>query len=148
MLFRSVVLAILNFLNENTFSPQVHIFRRKASLDDKLRRQYAGSIKFYDFDPLLFRPLIEQSTPRTLVVQGTSAPLKGDLLEDFSQVLGPLKGSMVDLVYGKPSALHGFAVSHQIPTQDGLPMLIEQARAAQNLWWGRAAPYAEIKELF
>jgi shikimate 5-dehydrogenase len=58
------------------------------------------------------------------------------------------RGVFVDLVYGQPSALLKVATEKGIPSQDGLPMLIEQARASQQYWWGTSVPYSEIlKEL-
>lgn len=102
--------------------------------------------------PLQFRPLVSdelasvvaRSDKDTLMVQGTSAPLRGD---DLSHLLGGFagyRGTFVDLVYGTPSALLSQAESLGLPCQDGLPMLIEQARCSQRLWWGKAASYQQL----
>lgn len=80
----------------------------------------------------------------TLVVQGTSAPLKGEDLSFLTPGLAGFKGTLVDLVYGTPSALFHHHQAAGGPCQDGLPMLIEQARVAQHLWWGQSLPYEEI----
>lgn len=80
----------------------------------------------------------------TLLIQATSAPLKGDDLSSLAPALKEFRGVVVDLVYGKPSALYFTAVAKDLVAQDGEPMLIEQARLAQKLWWGKAAAYDEM----
>ncbi len=80
----------------------------------------------------------------TLLIQATSAPLKGDDLSSLTPALRDFRGVVCDLVYGKPSALYFAAVGKDLVAQDGEPMLIEQARLAQKLWWGKAAAYDEM----
>lgn len=80
----------------------------------------------------------------TLLVQATSAPQKGDDLSSLSPALADFTGHVSDLVYGKPSALYFAAIAKDLTAQDGEAMLIEQARLAQRLWWGKAASYDDM----
>jgi shikimate 5-dehydrogenase len=85
--------------------------------------------------------------PKALLIQCTSAPLRGDDLARFCPAIKYLKGGFVDLVYGSPSALLAEAESRKIICQDGIPMLIHQALLSQKLWWGRAATFSDIKSV-
>jgi len=80
----------------------------------------------------------------TLLVQATSAPQRGDDLSSLAPALKDFAGHVSDLVYGKPSALYFGAIAKDLTAQDGEAMLIEQARLAQRLWWGKAAPYDDM----
>lgn len=73
-----------------------------------------------------------------LLIQATSAPVLGESLGEYCASLETYSGSVVDLVYKTPSAILQYAISAGLPCQDGLPMLIEQARAAQEIWWGKS----------
>ncbi len=84
--------------------------------------------------------------PNSLLIQCTSAPLKGERLEAFIPALHHLEGAFVDLVYGYPSALLEAAQMRKIPSQDGLPMLIGQALASERLWWGTAPEYSLVEK--
>lgn len=105
--------------------------------------------------PVAFRPLVADelaavvagSDEDTLMVQGTSAPLRGDDLSHLLVGFDRFRGTFVDLVYGTPSALLAQARGMGLPCQDGVPMLVEQARASQMLWWGKAAGYEELVAL-
>ena len=83
----------------------------------------------------------------TLLIQATNAPLKGDDLSALVPALKNFKGTFVDLVYGQPSALYYECLNRGLPTQDGEPMLIEQARASQRLWLDQAVTYEEIADV-
>ena len=99
-------------------------------------------VRFEAFHPDVLRALIKEY-PRALLVQCTNAPQKGDDLRAFS--LKGLQGPFVDIIYGaNTSALLQEARTLGLKCQDGLPMLIHQALLSQKLWWGDAAPYAEI----
>ncbi len=80
----------------------------------------------------------------TLLIQATSAPHQGDDLGAFTPALKEFKGVVSDIVYGKPSALYFTAIALDLVVQDGESMLIEQARLAQRLWWGKAAAYDDM----
>lgn len=80
----------------------------------------------------------------TLLVQASSAPQNGDDLKILEPALRDFRGVLVDLVYGKPSSLYFAAIAKNLICQDGEAMLIEQARLAQKLWWGRSLPYEDM----
>mgnify|MGYP006275055149 CR=1 FL=1 len=125
----------------------------RAKLDcpvDCLARSGApGSKDVHQWSPLEFARLIESSGQGTLVIQATPAPLRGDTMTEFARALtasGKSSGLwFVDLCYGKTSSILEAARSMGIPSQDGIPMLIEQAREAQQIWWGHSAPYELIE---
>ena len=83
----------------------------------------------------------------TLLIQGTNGPQNGDNLAGLVPGLREFKGTFVDLVYGQPSALYFECLNRGLPTQDGEPMLIEQARASQRLWFGQTISYEAISDI-
>ena len=80
-----------------------------------------------------------------LLIQASSAPHRGDDLSHLTGALKNFEGCFVDLCYGKTSALLAACMAKGLRASDGIGMLIEQARASQLLWWGKAAPYLEIQ---
>ena len=118
-------------------------------VDCLTRTPDADAENVHPWHPREFARLLAESRPGTLVVQATPAPLRGQKMTDFAEALrasGLSAGIwFVDLCYGKTSDILEAARSMGIPAQDGIPMLIEQARAAQEIWWGRSAPYEIIE---
>ena len=82
---------------------------------------------------------------KDLLIQASSAPHRGDDLSNLTGSLKNFEGCFVDLCYGKTSALLAACQSKGLCATDGIAMLIEQARASQILWWGKAAPFHEIQ---
>jgi shikimate dehydrogenase len=82
-----------------------------------------------------------KNAPDALLVQATSAPVHGEMMNELVPALDRFSGTFVDLVYGQPSALFHRSLSMGLPTQDGEAMLIEQARLSQEIWWGRSASW-------
>ncbi len=125
----------------------ITIIRRSREQDDHIK-SIAGALKlrFTPFAPEFLAASLKVESENTLIIQATSAPLKGNDLGSFANAISPFKGVIVDIVYGKPSTFINKAVELGIPYQDGLPMLIEQARLSQELWWGKSADYQAIKE--
>jgi len=80
----------------------------------------------------------------TIFVQASSAPIHGDFLTSYASAIDSFRGCVVDLVYGRPSDIYYRALAKDLLVQDGEPMLIEQARLSQEIWWGRSAPYEEM----
>ena len=137
--------AILNYLKSNNIAGKVHILRRSKSRDAALQQELPGKISFHDFTcQSLASCLRSLAGNQCLLIQASSAPLKGNDLNHLVPALDTFKGDLVDLVYGKPSALYHYAKDQGLNCQDGLPMLIEQARLAQELWWGESAGFDEI----
>ena len=129
----------------------IHIIRRTTKKDDLFRditpKPMSDSIiAFHPFEPNRLCSILT-GQGRFLVVQGTSAPLRGDPLAPFAIAMPRFDGLVFDLVYGTPSALISRADALSIAHLDGLPMLIEQARSSQELWWGESASYVELSQL-
>lgn len=142
-----VVSAILSYITKRfENSPEIAIVRRSPTQDERVRSFLPNDfpLKFFDFKPSQFEKIIRHAGGETLVVQATSAPHRGDDLAAFVPALQDFKGVFVDLVYGRASALLEAAQNKGIPCQDGLPMLIEQARLSQRLWWGEALDYQRV----
>ncbi len=124
------------------------ILRRHDARDQQWRDVLVGaSVDFLPFAVDVLARTIQ--TQPSLLVQATSAPLLGHDLHELAPALTKeFAGVFVDLTYGRVSALLRAAQALGIPSQDGLPMLIEQARAAQEIWWGgQAAPYEYLENL-
>ncbi len=126
--------------------PGLKILRRTAAHDGELRSVLAPGTKvsFADLTLPALAKALKGRGPSTLLIQGTSAPQRGDDLGGLVPALDGFGGAVVDLVYGKPSALYFSALARDLVAQDGEAMLIEQARLAQKLWWGKAASYADM----
>lgn len=127
-----VVKAILAHLQRHPKERSIHVLKRKSK----------GVFSISEFKRLIFG-----AGKDTLIVQATPAPLKGNPLSDFARALkSGYKGAVVDLTYNCRSDLLRVAKQLRLPHQDGLPMLIEQARLAQKLWWRKAASYNDIAQ--
>jgi shikimate dehydrogenase len=135
--------ALIDTLLHANLQLSLNVVRRDASKDKDW--PIDPRIHFHDFQTLQLKELI-QDFPKALVIQSTSAPLKGDDLASFLPALDSFRGTFVDLVYGKPSALYKACKERGLPAQDGLPMLMHQALLAQDIWWGQRAPTAVIRE--
>ncbi len=127
---------------------KITILRRQARHDQALARINDGryQLSCADFKLAQLQHALATSDSHHLLIQATSAPLHGDDLRRFCPALENFRGTLVDLVYNQPSALYHAAQARQLTCQDGLPMLIEQARLGQQLWWGQCAPYDAIAE--
>ncbi len=97
------------------------------------------------FQPNILKETLTQNSDQTLLIQATSAPQHGDMLDPFVPTIKHLKGAIVDILYDKPSNLYYKAMALDIPAQDGEAMLIEQARLSQELWWGKSLSYEVIR---
>ena len=126
--------------------PAVHVLRRTPARDADVRAALppATPLTFGEMTAEGLAAALRGKDERTLLVQATSAPQKGDDLRELVPALTDFSGVVSDLVYAKPSALYFAAVAKDLTAQDGEAMLIEQARLSQELWWGRSAPYADM----
>ena len=108
--------------------------------------KYSSKVKCYDFDPLNLEKICRNHRKAHLV-QATSLPQLGNRMDEFSNVIpDSFEGSFYDLVYGFDCSLADRFTKLSLPFDDGLAMLIEQARASQEIWWGRSASYDLISE--
>lgn len=141
-----VVTSLLEFLSEKNFSGIISIFSRSEN-----SKYYFNSSTFlisqYRINLQEFSIQIDKMTSnKSLIIQATSAPTHGDTLEYLVPALDRYYGQFVDLVYAKPSALYFHCRNKKLKCQKGLPMLIEQARLTQKIWWGDSAPYEKISD--
>lgn len=125
--------------------PEVHCLVRNQN-NSRLPDTWNG----HRWDPGSLAKLLDENPAGTILVQATPLPLLGDPMAGFATVLErhPQNAAMcvVDLCYGRHSRLVDVAAKNGIPAQDGLAMLIEQARSAQEIWWGKSAPYETLEE--
>lgn len=147
-----VVAAILAYMsqlalvNQLPTLPMVHLLSRGRDCNDSLRSLWLqqGEIRFSDLNLKNLQNTLSMAR-QGLLIQATSAPHRGDDLSELCPALKGFSGVVSDLVYARPSALFQVAKEYGLKAQDGTAMLIEQARLAQRLWWGRAAPYEELE---
>lgn len=109
-----------------------------------VRQLEAAKLTVREFHPEALKKVLE-TYPKALLIQCTSAPLRGEDLSEFCPSLQGFQGAFVDLVYGRPSALLNYSAQRGIPCQDGIPMLLAQALASQKLWWGQSADFSLMK---
>jgi shikimate dehydrogenase len=129
----------------------VVIHRRSRGNDSRMYAQQEDIgvqiLTFRDLSPQSFIDTMKSSADlRRLIIQATSAPKHGDSMANLISGLDYMSQQdvLVDLIYDKPSELYFAAIARGLRCQDGLPMLIEQARLSQHLWWGKAAAYDEL----
>jgi shikimate dehydrogenase len=134
--------ALLAKIREDNPATPVYVLKRSAAAFAE-REEWKG-VSFESFDNEALESLL-RTHPNSLLIQCTSAPLRGDDLNRFLPSLPQLKGAFVDLVYGSPSCLLAEAAKQKIPCQDGVPMLIHQALLSQKLWWGQSASFSDMK---
>lgn len=104
------------------------------------------SIRFYEWDREVLKDLFLRF-PRCLCVQASPVPqMGGDLSELYSDFSNSFEGAFYDLVYAKSNRFLEAFKDSGLRCIDGTPMLIEQARASQNVWWGKSAPYEVISK--
>jgi len=127
------------------FAPEIYVLRRKSSGDEGLKA-LNPTLRFFDWQPSELCTLLKGAGSETLLIQASSAPLRGDSLVNFADAMKGFGGVFVDLVYGTPSHLFYQAQEMKLPCQDGLPMLIEQARLAQELWFDRSLSFESLWE--
>jgi shikimate dehydrogenase len=127
------------------------IHRRSNHYDEHIRQAVSvvpvQMLTFRRMDPpSLMDTLYQTSGLRRLIVQATSAPKHADRLSDYRSAVEAMTPDdfLVDLIYDHPSDIYLSAIARNLRCQDGLPMLIEQARLGQMLWWGRAATYDDM----
>ena len=146
------VVALVSYLlaKPELNSRKIHIIRRTPQKDaaiDAIRPNTgAPVIDYYPFEPSCLNSILAKRGC-FLVVQGTSAPLRNNPLCDFANAIPRFSGLIFDLVYGTSSALLAKADALAVRRIDGIPMLIEQARASQLLWWGESVSFLELEQV-
>ena len=138
-------LAALSTLAEQRPELPIQVLRRTKR--DQLWRQNLAcqSLEFLALTPEALRSTLE-SKKKTLLIQASSAPVHGDPLDALAAALPEFDGVVIDMVYGYRSAIFQEARRRALPCQSGIPMLIEQARVSQRLWFGNSLDYQQILE--
>jgi shikimate dehydrogenase len=126
-----------SIIRDNTFFAALNTQSKEGSCPFRL--------SFKPFQPHFLEETLMQNTDQTLLIQGTSAPQQGDMLDPFVPSIKYLKGAVVDILYDNPSNIYFGAMAKDIVAQDGEAMLIEQARLSQELWWGKSLTYEAIR---
>jgi shikimate 5-dehydrogenase len=139
------VTAILEFLAaDKAEMPSVKVLRRSSSKDSEMKKIVGKKASFIDLSVENLTEELNGKGSETLLVQASSAPLHGDDLSSYVPALNAFGGVVCDLIYSNPSKLYFAALNRDLAALDGEAMLIEQARAAQKIWWGKAASYEEM----
>lgn len=133
--------------NKSNALKSLRIVRRSERNDSFLMEACSPQVclEFLDWSESELRQAVDQMDHRhSLMIQATSAPSQGHDLSEFLPAFTRYQGAFVDLIYDNPSALYFESLNRGLKTQDGLAMLIEQARLSQELWWGKSAPYETL----
>lgn len=140
--------SLLSLFNDNEHLLNIHILRRNNKRDHELRSLVSTdkSLAFHPFSPEFLDEVLRNGQGESLLIQATSAPSHGDDLSQFIPALTHFNGAFVDLIYKNPSSLLKHCLKRGIPACDGLPMLIGQALASQQFWWGQSAPFETVYE--
>ena len=117
---------------------------RRSQIRDQSLQGFGHTLSFHEWSPAVLAQLLDSAGMDTLVIQASSAPVCGDDLANFVGAFAKFPGVFVDLVYRTPSRLYYAARKRNLPCQDGLPMLIEQARAAQEIWLGNSVDFESL----
>ncbi len=139
--------AVLHHIGKSFDSaPELVVLRRDQRRDAELMAIMPATIplRFVDLTPNNLTQELSGYSGETVLIQATSAPLHGDDLRGFAPSLDSYFGVVVDMVYRARSEILAAAMRRKLPAQDGLPMLIEQARLAQKLWWGQNVSFDSI----
>ena len=146
---QAILGAIADTLQEKPIVTVVH--RRSGKNDAELRRAISKTpvqmLTLREMTPMAFLDTLQNLAGlRKLVIQATSAPKHGDRLESYSKAAKMLEAQdlFVDIIYDNPSELYMECIRQGLNCLDGLPMLIEQARLSQHLWWRKAANYEDL----
>ncbi len=139
---------ITSFLQTKNTIKRVFTMTRSKEKFEEFRSHFKNSkISFEHVDwnsQGFINALQKLNTSNTLMIQASSAPSKSDNLVEFVPGFSSFSGTFIDLIYKQPSQLYFEALNRGLKTQDGLPMLIEQARLSQEIWWGKSASYESI----
>lgn len=144
--------AIIEYLEKNWGKhhflkmPKISVCCRDIQKGLKWKDRNPSFVSVYPLTPLDVKERLCEGDLETLLIQATSAPRHNDMMDEYIPCLNHLKGAFVDLIYDHPSHLYFAALAKDIPAQDGEPMLIEQARLSQDLWFGKSLEYDLIRE--
>ena len=98
-----------------------------------------------NFSDLVNLPL-ENSFQDSLLIQSIPSSNLKDIEDQKICFLQDFPGTVFDLNY---SGLHNYffkRLHHDLPTADGLSMLIHQALESQKIWWGRSITFDQAMD--
>ncbi|MCX6126731.1 MAG: hypothetical protein NTV34_18530 [Proteobacteria bacterium] len=127
----------------------IHVVRRSNQNDSSIKSVVADHVglHFYPWTCADFSLAVGKTQEgKALMIQATSGPQQGASLDELSPGLRHYQGAFVDLIYDRPSRLYYDAMNMGLKCQDGLAMLIEQARLSQEIWWGKSASFDELAQ--
>ncbi len=125
--------ALIAFLSQHFPHLKFYVLRRNPEKDDGFLMM---GVKTLNFCPKELQACL-YNEESSLIVQ---ACLPRAPIAAFMQEIQRFKGIFFDLNYNQPS-LETLATKLGIRYQAGLPMLLGQAIAAQNIWWGQSASF-------
>lgn len=128
------VSSILDATRQLSTLPQISLLRRDSKKDCELARVYPG-VRFLPFSPAALQEILAMGP--CLLVQASTA--SDETWSPFFLILSEFSGCYMDLAYGaRCSPLFQVLQDQRQPCEDGLAMLVEQARFAQKIWWDLA----------
>ncbi len=128
------VSGILDATRQLATGPQVSVLRRDPKKDGELKGVYPG-VRFLPFSPTALQEILALGP--CLLVQASTASVEA--WGPFLPILAEFSGCCMDLAYGaRCSSLFLALRDQRHPCEDGLAMLVEQARFAQKIWWDLA----------
>ena len=134
-----VVPALLTCFLEQT---NIHVLTRRSFDSNCLNLQ--SSVINHKLSAKVLESLIIDKKTDTLLIHASSAPLFGDPLDYLCPAMKNFHGYFIDLNYSHHCALYNQASLQSLSYQDGLIMLIEQARASQMLWFNRTCDFQDM----
>ncbi len=137
-------MSVAEFLQQHRYQGEV-VFAVRSDLGEiKLKRfPDLRIVSLHQRSEALLALLADSSD--ILLIQATSAPFKSDRMEWLLPQLQKFCGVYVDMTYATDSAPLDFCKQKGLRAMDGIAMLIEQARASQQLWWGRTEDFDSIE---
>ncbi len=136
-------ISIAEFLQKHRFGGEVVFAIRSEIVLEKLNRLKDLRLVLVHQRSETLSSLLAESK-NVLLIQATSAPLKSDRMEWLLPYLRRFNGVYLDMTYAAASAPLEYCRQKGLSSFDGKSMLIEQARASQQLWWGKSEDYESI----
>ena len=92
----------------------------------------------------------QQQPSSVLLLQATPNPHQGDPLTEWALAIQqagliPYLGGCMDMCYHPSSAFQALCRQAHLPYASGWHMLLEQARAAQHIWWQTIPDLAQLE---
>lgn len=98
--------------------------------------------------PVVLATLADEACEQTIFINAASAVMGGDDFSDLISCFDQFKGVYQELTYGqaRTKLFYALRTKNSSRTLDGLQMLVEQAREAQRIWWGKTVDASILME--